>query len=235
MTRAMSQGSLRLIPFASAAGVIAVVAGTWAISPIWSDPSSPLDLTRTALGAVGVLGGVPLAAWPWLVRAGVVVDPGKPWADALARIAAEHGQLVNTDPEIGVWFDTIHGGPRFRVLLEPLRQRLRLTSRQSARHGVVVTRRGQPPEDHRSEWAKVTSGAEWSMRAAVRITAIPLVESPRLIRALDEFFAFPNARSVSFDPHGISLVLDLPHPERAARVVRAAMDAAWAVWEAASG
>jgi hypothetical protein len=231
----MSETSLKYLPFVSAAGVVAVVAGTWAISPMWSDTESALNLSRVGLGAIGVLGGAPLAVWPWLVRAGMVVDPGRPWADQLERIAAEHGQSVQTDPELGVWFDTIHGGPRFRVWLEPLHRRMRLTGRHSARHGLYVVRRGQALPEDRAEWGRVTAGAEWSMHAEVQISAVSLSRNATLMTALDRFFEYPGATLVSFDPTGLSLHLELPHPERCESVVRRAMDAAWAVWGASNG
>ncbi len=235
MASSMADKPVHLLPYASAAGVVCVVAGTWAISPLWSDVEGALDLVRIGLGAVGIVGGTPLALWPWLVRAGVVADPGKPWAERLGRLAAEHGQTVQTDPEIGVWFDTIHGGPRFRVLLQPAEGRMRLTSRQASRHGLVVLRRGEPLPPERSHWVQITGGAQWTLFAEVRISVVGLLENARLVQALERFFEFPGAQQVSFDPTGLTLELSLPSPDRTEAVVRRAMDAAWAVWGAAHG
>lgn len=231
----MSEQPVNVLPFAAAVGVAMAVAGTWAVSPVWADTSGSLDLVRVGLGAVAILGGTPLALWPWLVRAGVVADPGRPWVASLARLAAEHGQAMQSDPEIGVWFDTIHGGPRFRVLLQPVSRTMRLTSRQASRHGLVVLRQDEPIDPDRSHWMEVTRGAGWVMYAEVRISVIGLLENARLIAALDAFFDFSGASRVSFDPQGLTLELALPPADRAEKVVRRAMDAAWAVWDAAHG
>ncbi len=231
----MSEQQVNALPFASAVGMVMAVVGTWAVSPVWADPSGSLNLVRVGLGAAAILGGTPLALWPWLVRAGVVADPGKPWAENLTRLAAEHGQIVQSDPEIGVWFDTIHGGPRFRVLLQPVDRRMRLTSRLASRHGLLVLRQGDAIEPDRAHWVEITKGAGWVMYAEVRISVIGLIENARLIVALDAFFDFAGASRVSFDPQGLTLELALPPADRAEKVVRRAMDAAWAVWDAAHG
>ena len=87
----MAEASRTLAPLASALGGTMMLAGAWAVAPALTAALEDADLARAAAGVVGLLLGLPLAIWPWLVRSGVVEDPGAPWALALSKLAAEHG------------------------------------------------------------------------------------------------------------------------------------------------
>ena len=212
-----------------------MLAGAWAVAPALALPLAEADLTRAAGGVVALLLGLPLATWPWLVRSGVLKDPGEPWAIALAKLAAEHGQMVQTDPILGLWFDLVHGGPRFRVSLDPHRRTLQLSSKRVARHGFIVVPRGVRSEIDLARWTEVARGRAWSLRVEVRSASGSVSGNRALASALDDFFNFSGARSVVFGPDGLRLELALPPPDMADRVVRSATTAARAVWEASNG
>ncbi len=188
-----------------------------------------LFLPRLYVGGSTALLGTPLLLWSVLRKAGIVEDPNREWVAALRRLAAEHGQEVQSDPASGAWFDLIHGGPRFTVRVQPTKGLLTLRGARTARHGVVVLRRGERPEGEIGQWGEVLRGAAWSLRAEVRVAARPLAETPDLHRALDRFYSFTGAKAVRFDAEGFRLELELPPPEMTDRVVRNTLDAARAV------
>ena len=231
----MAEASRTLAPLASALGGTMMLAGAWAVAPALTAALEDADLARAAAGVVGLLLGLPLAIWPWLVRSGVVEDPGAPWALALSKLAAEHGQQVQTDPILGLWFDLVHGGPRFRVSLDPHRRTLQLSSKRVARHGFIVVPRGVRSGIDLTRWTEIARGRAWSLRVEVRSAGGSVSGNKALEAALDDFFNFAGARSVVFGPDGLRLELESPHPEMADRVVRSATAAARAVWEASSG
>lgn len=231
----MSTPSRDLGPLATFLGGAMVLggAGLGLVELLAVDRSVDVGRVSAALSLVFL--GAPLLAWPSLRRAGIVDDPSTPWVRALTRLAAEHGQLVQTDPGTGAWFDLIHGGPRLTVLVEPGAARLTLRSRLAVRHGVTVVRRGEAPEGDAARWPEVLRGAAWSLRSEVRVASSTLEDARELHRALDRFYTFPGARAVTFGSGGFRVELELPAPEEVEAVVRRAMDAARAVAAAWAG
>lgn len=216
-------------PVATVAGILMLLAGSAMVLFELVDVDTGMDLSRVVSGAVVAGLGIPLIAWPILRRAGIVEDPNAPWVEALARLAAEHGQLVQSDPRAGAWFDLVHGGPRFMVLVEPAHGRLTLRCRRPTRHGIVVVRRGESPAGEPAHWGEVLRGGAWSLRAEVRIAAHSLTEAHALHRALDRFFIFGGARTVLLSNGSLTLELELPPPEAVEGAVRGAIDAARAI------
>ncbi len=189
-------------------------------------------MIAAATGVLGV-GLCVFAVTVWLVSAPQV--NWQPWVAALARLAAEHGQVVQEDLERGIWFDAIHGGPRFTVLVQPRKGgHVLLMSQRRARHGVLVLREGLAPGDEFSGWSEVGGGQGWRLYAEVALTSRPMLKDPRATAALDRFFQQTGARSVEFGTDGLTLSLGLPPPDLAARAVRNAIDVARQVWEATS-
>lgn len=207
-------------------GLGLAVGGAWAASAVFRQGVQGASAGQVTLGLALLIVGVPMVALPALVGSGLVRDRGAPWAVALRKLAAEHGQQVQSSADVGVWFDVVHGGPRFTVLIEPTAERLVLRSTRTARHGVVVVRRGDTGEGEAARWLEVARGEAWSMRAEVRVASAAMAQNGALVRALDRFFAFRGARSVTFGAEGLSLALVLPPPERTEEMIRAGMDVA---------
>lgn len=228
------------MPFASpvlrwlsaSVGAGLVLGGGWAASAVVRDGVEGASAAQVTLGIALLIVGLPMVALPALLGTGVIPDRGGPWAAALQKLAAEHGQQVQSSPDVGVWFDVVHGGPRFTALVDPPGQRLILRSRRATRHGVVVVRRGDTGAGEGARWAEVARGEAWSMRAEVRVAAAAMAQNAELVHALDRFFAFRGARAVVFGAEGLSLELHLPTPEHTAGVIRTGMDVARAIQSA---
>ncbi len=214
-------------------GLGLIVGGGWAASSVLRVGVAGANAGQVTLGIALLFVGLPMFALPLLLQTRVLPDRGAPWAAALGRIAAEHGQVVQSDRDVGVWFDIVHGGPRFTVLVEPAQNRLLLKCRQGARHGVNVVRRGLTDGEDVFRWAEVCRGESWSMRAEVRVAAVSMGQNAPLVRALDRFFAFRGAVAVRFGATGLELELRLPTPESTPDVIRAGMDVARAIFLAA--
>lgn len=208
------------------------VGGAWAAASVFREGLEAASASRVTVGIALLILGLPLLILPTLLASGMVPDKGGPWVQSLARLAAEHGQQVQSEVGVGVWFDIVHGGPRFTVLVDPVGHRLLLKSRRNARHGVVVLRRGERGEADNASWVEVARGEAWSMRAEVRVAAAAMAQNAALAHALDRFFAFRGAVSVSFGADGLALELRLPAPESTPDVIRAGMDVARSVWHA---
>ncbi len=220
---------------AAAIGLGLVVGGAWACWEVALKGVEGANAARVTMGLFFLIIGIPLLVLPALVGSGVIADPAGPWISPLARLAAEHGQQVQSDPALGVWFQIIHSGPRFTVLIDARANVLRLDSRRALRHGVVVVRRGEPLEGEAASWNEAARGASWSMYAEVTAGAASLAHSRELGGALDNFFAFRGARRVVFGAEGLSLQFRLPSPEATPAAIRSALEVARTIWHASAG
>ncbi len=220
---------------AAATGLGLVAGGAWACAEVVVVGVEAANAARVTMGLFFLIVGIPLLVLPVLVGSGAIADPARPWVAPLMRLAAEHGQQVQSDPALGVWFDIVHSGPRFSVFIDARAQVLRLDSPRAVRHGVVVVRRGDALVGDAAAWSEAARGASWSMHTEVAADGAPLAQSRDLARALDNFFAFRGARQVVLGGNGLSLQLRLPPPDAAPAAIRSALDVARTIWHATAG
>ncbi len=222
--------------YAGAFGVLLLAVAAVALAPSLAGNTTVGAWAQrgpTIAAAAGVIGfGLCIfSVTVWVVSAPQV--NWQPWVSALSRLAAEHGQAVQEDLERGIWFDAIHGGPRFTVLVQPRKGgNVLLLSQRRARHGVLVLRDDLEPGQEFAGWSEVGGGQGWRLYAEVALTSRPMLEDTRTSAALDRFFRQSGALSVEFGTDGLTLSLGLPPPELAARTVREAIDVARQVWDA---
>lgn len=196
--------------------------------------------------------GTPHAAWPpWLWGLPATAGCGllafastvflvsapqvswQPWIDALSRLAREHGQEVQDDLDRGLWFDAVHGGPRFTINVLPTTNgHIRLFSKRQARHGVVVLRANEAPGDEFANWAPVVKGRGWTLYAEVVIAARSIQANVRLAAALERFFGTRSARSVLFAGDGLKMEMGLVRLESVDAAIREAIEIGRQLWDA---
>ncbi|MBM4368482.1 MAG: hypothetical protein FJ102_19865 [Deltaproteobacteria bacterium] len=222
--------------YAGAFGVLLLAVAAVALAPSLAGNTSvgawaQRGPTVAAVSGVLGVGLCVFAVTVWLVSAPQV--NWQPWVAALARLAAEHGQVMQEDLERGIWFDAVHGGPRFTVLVQPRKGgNVLLMSQRRARHGVLVLRDDLAPGEEFAGWSEVGGGQGWRLYAEVALASRPMLDDRRTAAALDRFFQQAGALSVEFGTDGLTLSLGLPSPDLAARAVREAIDVARQVWEA---
>lgn len=222
--------------YAGAFGVAMLAVAAVAVAPwlLATGGTGPWVEHGPRVGAVaGVLG---VGTCAFAVTVFVVSAPAvgwQPWVAALTKLAAEHGQVVSEDLALGLSFDVIHGGPRFTLRVDPRPGgAVTLTSPRRARHGIVVTRAGlsRPPEAQ--DWHAVGHTPAWALHSELVLAARPMLHDPRVVAALDRFFAESAGRTVLLAPDGLRLELGLPHLESAPRALRHAIEVARQLWEA---
>jgi hypothetical protein len=204
---------------------------------------------ETHLTPVGVAGesfwpnwvwGLPATAGAALLSFGVTVFfvsapqvSWEPWIVALSKLAREHGQNVQDDLDRGLWFDAIHGGPRFTIQILPTdRGYIRLFSKRQARHGVLVLRAGDEPDEAYALWTPVGKGRGWVIYAEVLVAARSLMTNVRLAAALDRFFGARAAKMVVFASDGLQLDMGLVPIHAVDPAIREAIDVGRQLWEA---
>lgn len=165
-----------------------------------------------------------------LVRAHSREEAFRPFVEALAPIASEHGQAVRYDAQRGLYFPVRRDGALLDVEVRPHDAVVRVYAAVSPRQQLAWVPRGADTDAPVKTWPVVGSGRAWDLRAELPAMARPLLEDTGLQDLMDRFFARAGAIAVlHVREAGLEVRQALGPSARLERQVREAMDIAYRI------